>query len=54
MDAQEIVRVNVETFESGTKLMWCEIVPSNDITFQNVIKRIEEMERNGWGLSIQK
>lgn len=58
MDAQERININVVVLESGAKLIWLgEDLPvdffnSNNITFSNILKRVEEMKR--YGMSVQK
>ena len=34
--------LNVETLESGTKIIWC------DHTLNSIIDRVEEMDGNDW------
>ena len=62
MDAEmgNQIRINIIVLESGAKLIWegdnlpYDFFTNNDSNmFQNIIKRIEEMERNG-KISFQK
>lgn len=48
MDAIVSLKVKVEELESGTNLImfWCDDIIL-DKTFQNFLKRLDEMNRNG-------
>jgi hypothetical protein len=61
MDAktENLFRINIVVLESGNSLLWvgeslpCDFFNTNNLSFQNIVKRIEEMERNG-KISFQK